>query len=267
VALARLLLAGESADAIAQRVQAARVPGPAWAALARLVEARREAFGQLRGMIDAAGIDHAGAATPARIAALFDRAVATSPEASVAMYSLGDAATLAAATGEIAEWLVAARLFAPGMDVLDLGCGIGRIASALAGPARSVLGLDVSAGMIREAQLRCSDHPNARFAVSSGTDLALVPDRSVDLALAVDSFPYVMQAGLDVAELHVAEAARVLRRRGTLVILNFSYRADDTADRDCASEWGARYGLPLTQAGTAPFRLWDGTAYVFARTG
>jgi len=265
VAIARLLLAGENPDAIARKVEDARTSGRTWAALARLVATRGKAFGSLRRMIEAAGIDHAAAATPEWIGNLFDRAVAASPEASVAFYSLGDAATLAAATDELVQWLSAERLFAPGMDVLDLGCGIGRVASVLAASARSVLGLDVSAGMIAEARLRCGGHANLRFATCAGTDLATVPDGSVDLLLAVDSFPYLVQAGLDVAERHVAEAGRVLREGGALVILNFSYRGDEAADRACATAWAQRYGLALTRLGISPFRLWDAVAYVLAR--
>jgi ubiquinone/menaquinone biosynthesis C-methylase UbiE len=265
VAMARLLLAGENPDAIKRRVLAARTSASAWAALAQLVETRGRAFERLRRMINAAGIDHAAATTPERIAALFDRAVAASPEASVAFYSLGDARTLAAATDELVRWLSDEHLFAPGMDVLDLGCGIGRVASVLAASARSVLGLDVSPGMITEAQLRCGQQANLRFAVCAGTDLATVPDRSIDLLLAVDSFPYLIQAGLDLAERHVAEAGRVLREGGTMVILNFSYRGDEAADRTCASGWAQRHGFALTRSGISPFTLWDGIAYVFAK--
>src|SRR3978361_1350101 len=47
VAIARLLLAGESPDAIARRVGDARTSGKNWAALARLLAARGEAFGSL----------------------------------------------------------------------------------------------------------------------------------------------------------------------------------------------------------------------------
>jgi hypothetical protein len=87
VAVARMLLAGDNADAISRRVQAHKVPGKAWSALNRLVARRIVALGRLRRMIDEAAIDHDGAATPSQIGALFDRAVATSPEASVALYS------------------------------------------------------------------------------------------------------------------------------------------------------------------------------------
>jgi cyclopropane fatty-acyl-phospholipid synthase-like methyltransferase len=263
VAVARMLLAGDNADAIARRVQAQQIPGKAWSALNRLVALRIEALGRLRRMIDEAEVDHARAATTAQIAALFDRAVATSPEASVALYSLGDPVALAAATEEILSWLRGQLLFATGMDVLDLGCGIGRLAAALAPHAGSVLGLDVSAEMIREARRRCGEIANVRFAVTAGQDLGSLADKSFDLLLAVDSFPYLMQAG--VAERHVADARRVLRRDGSLVILNLSYRGDPQADKEEAQAWAARHDLTVGLCGLLPFRLWDGAAFVLVR--
>lgn len=261
LALARLLLTGETAEGIARRVQAARSPGAGWAALARAVEENRAALDRLRGMIDAAGVDHTGTATPDAVAALYDRAMAVSPEASVALYSLGDADRLAAATAEIVGWLERERLLVPGVDVLDLGCGIGRIAAAVAGQARSVLGLDVSGGMVREARRRCGHLPHVRFAVTAGRDLMALPADAFDLILSVDSFPYLVQAG--VAERHVADAGRVLRDGGALVILNLSYRADAAADRTDALAWCKRYSCTMEQGGISPFRLWDGVAWVF----
>jgi SAM-dependent methyltransferase len=263
VAVARMLLAGDSADEIVRRVQARHVPGEAWDTLNRLVAMRSEALGRLRRMIDEAGVDHAGASTPAQIAALFDRAVATAPEASVALYSLGDPRTLIAATEEIVGWLQRERLFMTGMDVLDLGCGIGRMAAALAPHARSILGLDVSAGMVREAQRRCGGLGNVRFAVTIGQDLASLPDEAFDLLLAADSFPYLMQAG--VADRHVADTRRILRRGGALVILNLSYRGDPEADQAEVRTWAVRHDLTVKVCDLFPFRLWDGSAFVLAR--
>ena len=101
---------------------------------------------------------------------MFDAAVQQSPEASVAAYSLGDPDILATATSEIVDWLSAERLLQVRDDVLDLGCGIGRIAGAIAPRVRSVLGLDVSPGMIAEATQRYGDVGNLRFAVTSGEE-------------------------------------------------------------------------------------------------
>ena len=276
VAVARLLLGGEVAAGIAGLVAARRPdpPTPRWAALARLVEGRVAALDRLAGEIAQVGSDHTGFAEGgvARVAAFFDRQAARTPEAGVALYSLGDPAILAAATAEIVAWLDAERLLGPrpGMtaekpDVLDLGCGIGRMAAALAPRCRSVLGLDVSAGMVAEARRRCAGLGNVRFEVTAGEDLARVAEDAFDLVLAVDSFPYIVQVGGDVTERHVAGAARTLRAGGALAVLNLSYRQDLMADRADATGWAARHGFALVRAGERPFALWDGVAFVFRR--
>jgi SAM-dependent methyltransferase len=266
IVLARLLLAGASPDEIAARL--ARDETPRGRALLDVIAARRDSLRGLRAMF--ADVDHearttAPVETVERIRELFDRAVAASPEASVAAYSLGDPAILAAATEEIVAWLEAARLIGAAFDVLDVGCGIGRVAAALAPRVRSVLGIDVSPAMVDEARRRCTAS-NVEFTTSSGTDLAFVPSRTFDLALAVDSFPYLMQAGPMLAERHVADAARILRAGGALVILNVSYRADPTADMADVARWAAAHGFTATVMGDVPFKLWDGRAFVLRRS-
>ncbi len=276
VAVARLLLGGAAAAGIAGLV-AARRPDPptvCWTALARLVEGRAGALDRLAAEIAQVGSDHTGFAAGgvAHVAAFFDRQAARTPEAGVALYSLGDPAILAAATAEIVAWLDAEGLLGPrpgiapeGPDVLDLGCGIGRMAAALAPRCRSVLGLDVSAGMVAEARRRCAGLGNVRFEVTAGEDLAAMTEGAFDLVLAVDSFPYIVQVGGDVAERHAAGAARALRAGGALAVLNLSYRQDVTADRADAAGWAARHGFALVRAGERPFALWDGVAFVLRR--
>jgi SAM-dependent methyltransferase len=281
VAVARLLLGGEVAAGIAGLVAARRPdpPTPRWAALARLVEGRTAALDSLAAEIATVGGDHTGFGSEgglARVAAFFDRQAARTPEAGVALYSLGDPAILAAATAEIVAWLDAEGLLGPrpgmaaegppeGPDVLDLGCGIGRMAAALAPRCRSVLGLDVSAGMVAEARRRCAGLGNVRFEVTAGEDLAAVAEGAFDLVLAVDSFPYIVQVGEDLAERHVAGAARALRAGGALAVLNLSYRQDLAADRADAAGWAERHGFAVARAGTQPFELWDGVAFVLRR--
>ncbi len=276
VAVARLLLGGEAAAGIAGLVAARRPdpPTPRWAALARLVEGKAGALDALAVEIAAVGSDHTGFAEGgvARVAAFFDRQAARTPEAGVALYSLGDPAILAAATAEIVAWLDVEGLLGPrpgmapeGPDVLDLGCGIGRMAVALAPRCRSVLGLDVSAGMVTEARRRCAGLGNLRFEVTAGEDLAGMAEGTFDLVLAVDSFPYIVQVGGNVAERHVAGAARALRPGGALAVLNLSYRQDLAADRADAEGWAARHGFVVARAGEQPFGLWDGVAFMFRR--
>lgn len=272
VALARLLLGGKTAAGIGRELDAHRPepPCPRWDAMRRLFDGHAVALDRLAAEIAETGGDHSAlgrdaAGGLAGIAAFFDRAVAHSPEAGVALYSLGDPAILAAATAEVVRWLVGAGLLRPGADVLDLGCGFGRMAAALSPRCRSVLGLDVSAGMVAEARRRHAGLPNARFESTPGRNLSALPAGAFDLVLAVDSFPYLVQAG--VAEAHVAGAARALRPGGALAVLNLSYRGDPDLDRADAARWAGAHGLALQAAGAAPFALWDGVAFVFRRPG
>ena len=244
-------------------------PHPKLDAIRTLLLGRERQIDALTAHVAATGADHnAYGDTPAegiaRIADFFDRAVAASPEASVALYSLGDPQILAAATAEIVEWLEMSDLLTPEADILDLGCGIGRIAMALASRCRSVFGLDVSPGMIAEARRRCASLPNLHFEVTAGQNLAFLDPASLDLVLAIDSFPYLVQAGPAVTAPHLADLARTLRPGGALVILNLSYEGD-AFDETTAATWAAEYGFTLASLDRQPFRLWDGTAFVLQR--
>ena len=191
----------------------------------------------------------------------FDRAVATSEEASVALYSLGDPALLAAATAEVVDALLEWDLLFPGCAVLEIGCGIGRFLEALAPLAGEVHGIDISEGMIAAARRRSAGLPNVHPALASGRDLAPFSDERFDLVLAVDSFPYLHTAGPALVETHVREAARVLRPGGGLAILNWSYRGDFDEDAEELARYGAPAGLRVVAAGELPFDLWDGAAF------
>jgi SAM-dependent methyltransferase len=227
VALLRLLLPGTSAAVTAAlERRAAAAPDAAadeWLRrLLDLAQQHRDGLGLLERMVQA-GAAHGCEANPAMAIAanraMFDRLVAISPEASVAAYTLGDAGLLRAATDELVGWLERQGLLSGRAVVLDLGGGIGRLAAALAPHAAEVMGLAVSPGMIAAARQRCEGYGNLRFAVSSGHDMAGVADASCDLVLAVDVFPYPVAGGMALAAGHVAEAGRVLRSGGNLVIL------------------------------------------------
>ncbi len=267
IAVAHMLLAGQGTVAILGTLDRA-APNPAVAAMRRLVEGRGAALDALATEVvetiavqDASGLPAEEGV--AQVAAFFDRAVRHSPEASVALYSLGDPAILAAATGEIIDWLRADGLLSARADVLDLGCGIGRVAAALAGWCGTVLALDVSAGMVAEASRRLAGFGNVVVRQTGGRDLDTLQAAAFDLVLAVDSFPYIVQTGTGLR--HTQGAARALRPGGALCVLNLSYRGDLGADRVDAAAWAAASGMRLVLEGARPFRLWDGTAFVFRR--
>jgi SAM-dependent methyltransferase len=265
VALMQLLIETEDAEVVACfiRDEAPRfLVGPE---LARLLDTKRAGIARvaamLHGDMDRPPVDATVDEGIAFCRRLFDWSVEQSEEASVALYSLGDPEILQAATDEIVSWLTTEGLVGDARDALDLGCGIGRLSSALAPRLRSVTGVDVSPRMIERAENRCREFPNVRLMLGSGRDLRGFRAGSFDLVLAVDVFPYLVQSALTLAEVHIAEAARVLRPRGDLVILNFSYRDDRARDPRDVAEFASSHGFDVEACGIRPFKTWDGAAF------
>jgi SAM-dependent methyltransferase len=200
----------------------------------------------------------------AEIAAFFDCAVRVSPETSVALYALGDPGLLAAASAEIVDWMRASGLVGPGRTILDLGCGIGRLTERLAAEAAFVVGVDVSQGMLSAAVRRCKA-PDAAFLRTSGRDFAGLADGSFDSIVAVDCFPYIVQVGFGLAVRHIEDAARILRSRGTFLILNISYGTDPSADARELLRVAGHSGFAVLCDGIHPFSTWDGSAVVLEK--
>ena len=192
---------------------------------------------------------------------LFDWSVHQSEEASVALYSLGNPELLERATAEIVEQLRAWGAVTKDTALLDIGCGIGRLLTALAPEVRIATGIDVSAEMVKAAQRRCARYPNVTVTKGDGTGLGGLPDATFDVAVAVDSFPYLRQSGYGLVERFFAEAARVLKRGGQLVIFNYSYSEDDETDVREVRTLAAENGFEVLVAGARPFELWDGLAF------
>lgn len=236
--------------------------------IAWLWRANPQAWSVVKSVMD--HVKHDGiAARPeeavARFAAGFDRAARAAPEGSVALYALGNPDLLRAATAEIVEGMRGRGLLGRDRRMLDFGCGGGRFEEALAAEVAEIVGIDISAEMIARARRLCAGLTNVRFRQSSGRDLAGFADASFDLVLAVDSFPYLVQAGGDLAERLLAEAARVLKPGGDLLILNFSYRGDEGADRADVRRFAAASGLRMRREGTRDFALWDAAAFHLKR--
>lgn len=259
IALAQLLLSGDAPDpaALARLAE----PGPL-ARLAVLAEQHRDRLGALSGLARA-GFDP-GEDAVAGSAALFDRLAEQAPEAGVAFYTFGDPEALAAATAELTD-VIRARSDPAGKRVVDLGCGIGRVALALADEAAEVVGIDVSAGMIAAAQERAGCRADVRFAQGNGRDLAMLGAGSADVVLAVDSWPFLVPAGPAAVDAMAAEVARILAPGGDWLLFNWSYRGDAEKDAAEARAISEALGLELVRCGERPFAIWDGVGFHFRK--
>jgi SAM-dependent methyltransferase len=269
LALMHLCMAASDATAVEHAVTSAGGEGRL-TELAALWKARPEVFTLVKAVLATDRPDGATDANPdarlAACAALFDAAAALSAEASVALYSLGDPALLAAATDEIVAALHRWRLVHAEATALEIGCGNGRFLKALGPSLGRMIGIDISAAMVEAARRQCADVPNVEVHRTDGGDLAICADGSVDIVLAVDSFPYIVRCGPELVRRHFAEAARVLKPSGHLVILNYSYRGDVGGEEAEVAAHARQSGFAVIRAGTRDFHLWDGVSYVLKRT-
>jgi SAM-dependent methyltransferase len=261
IALMRIVLAIGDAAAVVKWLETAGD-----AELLHLARAQGDRLGGVASLV-AAGLTAERSGNIAAIRAQFDQAVTLAPEAAVALYSLGSAEILDRATAEIVARLRKWGLIGADIEVLDIGCGIGRIERALASEVRSITGIDVSPGMIAEARARCGGLANVAFACVDGSDLAAFAERRFGLVLAVDAFPYLVAAGPGIAARHVADAAGLLDREGALAILNYSYRGDLEADRADIARLAAAHGFAIERNGTRDLSLWDGATFLLRRMG
>ena len=196
---------------------------------------------------------------------LFDASVAQSEESSVALYSLGSPELLAAATDEVISVLEAWGVLGRHRDALEIGCGIGRLMVPLCSRVRSVVGTDVSSGMIAAATRRLEGFSNARVHVTMGQDLSEFGSESMDLVYSVDAFPYIVLSGQKLVECHFREIRRVLRPGGDFVLFNYAYRRtrEDANGEVLALAHCAQ--LDAVRADESPFRIWNGIGWLLRR--
>ena len=196
---------------------------------------------------------------------LFDTSVALSEESSVALYALGNPELLAAATSEVVSVLDDWGVLGSDRDALEIGCGIGRLMEPLSRKLRSVVGTDISPGMIAAATHRLEGLTNARVQRSNGLDLTEFAAQSFDLVYSVDTFPYLVLSGHALVERYFHEIRRVLRPTGQFVLFNYAYGRDrdDVNAEVLALAQGS--GLRVIHADDAPFQIWNGIGWLMQR--
>jgi len=97
-------------------------------------------------------------------------------------------------------------------DVVEIGCGIGRLTRPIAAQAASVRALDVSPAMLRLAREHNPGLGNVEWVEGDGTSLAPIGDASADACISHVVFQHIPDPRITLG--YVAEIGRVLRPRG-----------------------------------------------------
>ncbi len=112
----------------------------------------------------------------------------------------------------------------PDDEVLEIGCGVGRVGMVIAPLCKRWIGCDVSSNMLRHAAQRLSQHKNVSFIELSGFDLGPIADESVSLVYCTVVFMHLEEWD---RFNYVLEAYRVLRPGGRVLIDNFNLCSDE----------------------------------------
>jgi SAM-dependent methyltransferase len=272
VALMHLIMHADTPDQVSEAIRA----GFAMSAASRSARSRTNALSKIWAQTPDAwntvkaivSVQHSGPRTAGPIeywTRFFDLAAAQAADSATALYALGRADILDAATGEVLRRLREWKVLARASNILEIGCGTGRFVAPLAMAGYLTIGVDTSCGMLQLARLRCRTLRSALLVQTGGRGLSMFADSTFDAVLAIDSYPYIVAAGRELAEAHMREAARVLRSQGRFVILNYSYRDDPAADVHEIARLAAECGLSIIRNGTRDFALWDARTYLMRK--
>lgn len=147
-------------------------------------------------------------------------------------------------------------------EMLELGCGVGRMTQALAERFRTVHAKDVSAEMIEQARSYCHDLGNVKWEVTNGFDISSIGEGSLDFAFSFLVFQHVPQK--EIVFKNVAEMIRTLRPGGGFL---FQYNGETERKVGWRAKviWGVLdrwrapllprlFGIDTREAG----KTWDG---------
>jgi len=124
-------------------------------------------------------------------------------EAMEQILNVSDPEAFEAAGRDDAERL--GRFIEPTDNVVDLGCGIGRVTLYVAPLCREIWAVDVSETMLRFGRERLADLPNVRFLLGRGTALPELETGSIDFAYSLLTLQHVERE-------HAFKLLRELRR-------------------------------------------------------
>jgi SAM-dependent methyltransferase/catechol 2,3-dioxygenase-like lactoylglutathione lyase family enzyme len=162
-----------------------------------------------------------------RLAALRGSAAAPAPTSTrkspvmnpnKALWEKGDFTRIAATMRESGEELVDSLGIAPGLAMLDLGCGDGTTALPAARAGAQVLGIDIAENLVAAGRARAeaAGLSNLRFEQGDASKLIALADRRFDLVLSMFGAMFAPRP-FDVAR----EMVRVTRPGGRIVMGNW----------------------------------------------
>ena len=125
--------------------------------------------------------------------------------------------------------------------VMDLGCGIGRVARYVAGCCGTLWAVDASEKMLGLAQERLKALSNVRFAVSEGTRIPALQSGSVDFVYSILTLQHLERED---AFLLLREVQRVLRPGGSAFFTFPNILSDAYLDAFVTYAEGGEVGNP-----------------------
>ena len=121
-------------------------------------------------------------------------------------------------------------------QVVEIGCGTGRLTRALARRTRMVVGIDVSAEMVERARKALAAVPNAEVVLGNGRDLSDFKDASFDFGFSFIVFQHIPDPAITAT--YIAEIGRVLRQGGSTV-----FQISQRTEYHERAFWQTRHGL------------------------
>ena len=104
---------------------------------------------------------------------------------------------------------------AQGDEVVEIGCGIGRMTRAIAERCAFVTGIDVAPEMVQRGRQALADLDNVCLLLGNGRDLGSISDHSVDVVYSFIVFQHIPDPAITCR--YIGEIGRILRPGGWTV--------------------------------------------------
>jgi len=118
------------------------------------------------------------------------------------------------------------------MNILEIGCGIGRILIPMSKIFGNLTGIDVSSEMVLLGQKYVADIPNCSIIENNGTDLSDFLDNSFDFCYSFIVFQHIPDK--NIVEKYIKEVSRVLKQN---CLFRFQVRGTITTKPNEITTW------------------------------